>query len=600
MSFFSSNRLSSPWVAALLALVLVALAWLQYRWIGEVSQAERERLDRGLTASASLMRRDFNRELQRLAEDYWIDPRGRTDVRSVVVSSFDRRRQAGGDALPLESLYLRTRNDGAAPTVERLSFSSLEFELAELPAELREVGEYADRRRRGGPRPGAWTLHESGVLAAGLVAVQRERNSGRARLEHSGEIYLRLDMEALRNGLLLDLTDRYFGATQEARVAVLANDQVGAKVLFGDEAGWEATDAAAPEILMPLLWTREESGRETADRLRDRFGRRPDDLFRPPGGVDPDPDRRRRPGGGRGGGRGSLFESGTPVANIGRAGPDGWVLAVGTVAGSLDDLVERTRRRNLVVSFGVLILLGAGLALVLVSTRRAQRLAEMQMEFVAGVSHELRTPLAVIRSAGENLAEGVVSSPEQVREYGGLVRDQGRRLTEMVEQTLELAGAQAGKRVVSPEELDLSGLVDETLASMPEIVVEKTLPADLPHAWADPHAVQLALRNLLENAQKYGGPSKWIGLEGRVNGDRVELRVRDRGPGIGTEDLTHLFEPFYRGRRALAEQARGAGLGLSLASDAVQSSGGTLTVESRVGEGSVFTIQLPQAGKEDE
>ena len=437
-----------------------------------------------------------------------------------------------------------------------------------------------------------------------MVSIEPDPAGGRPRFESAAGLYLQLDMEVLTTVLLPELADRYFGATPEARVAVLSNEEPGARVLYGEEPSRPDFGSGRPEIMMPLLWSREESGRETADRLRDRLGRRPDDFFAPPGGpAPPDPNRPRRPGSGRGQrqgqGRGGFFDPGGPLANVGRDGPDGWVLMVGTDAGSLDDLVDRTRRRNLAVSFGVLILLGAGLALVLVSTRRAQRLAEMQMEFVAGVSHELRTPLAVIRSAAENLAEGVVSEPEQVRQYGALVRDHGLRLSEMVEQTLELAGAHSGKRGVAPEALDLATLVDEAVAAMRDAEIETNVPADLPRAWADPNAVRLALRNLLENAQKYGGPSKWIGIEGRTVGDHVELRVRDRGPGIAAEDLPHVFEAFYRGRRALADQTRGAGLGLSLAFDAVEASGGTLTVESQVGLGSVFTIQLRTARGDD-
>jgi signal transduction histidine kinase len=97
------------------------------------------------------------------------------------------------------------------------------------------------------------------------------------------------------------------------------------------------------------------------------------------------------------------------------------------------------RKRNLAVGFGVLALLAVAIAVMLIALRRAQILAQLQLEFVAGVSHELRTPLSVIRSAGENLADGVTKGPESVRRYGALVRDEGRRLSEMVEQILAFA-----------------------------------------------------------------------------------------------------------------------------------------------------------------
>jgi signal transduction histidine kinase len=121
----------------------------------------------------------------------------------------------------------------------------------------------------------------------------------------------------------------------------------------------------------------------------------------------------------------------------------GWILAVKHRLGSLEEAVDSQRRRNLAISFGILILLAGSMAMIMVSTQRAQRLAKLQMDFVAGVSHELRTPLAVIVSAGDNLAEGVVGDAEQVKQYGALVRDEGRRLAAMVEQTLSFAAGGA-------------------------------------------------------------------------------------------------------------------------------------------------------------
>jgi len=656
------KRLSSPWAAAVLVAALVGLAALQYRWIGEISRAERERLGRGLESSASLLRRDFNREVQRLAEDFWIDPRTLDDPESAVLERFVRRSSRGGD-LALADVYLRTLAEDGAPQVQRLNPETLEFESSSLPARTAALSNFAQRRRRGGAggpgggpgsgfgsgpgsgfggaRPGGWTFLPTGMLATSLLSVEIEAPGRRPRLESAAGLYLQLDLARLSEETFPELIRRYFGPEQSAHVAVYEREAPDARLLFSS-----TRDEAAPasitdaEIIVPLLWSREESGRETADRLRDRFGRVAEN-FLPPGPDEPPPPRgpeaerprrgddrgpndrgpgargpRGRRGGGERGERGerrdrreprddgrgrrSSFDSFPAVANVGRSGPGGWTLAVSTVAGSLDELVAQTRRRNLAVSFGVLLLLGAGLALVLVSTRRAQRLAEMQMEFVAGVSHELRTPLAVIRSAGENLAEGLVAEPQQIREYGALVRDQGRRLSEMVDQTLELAGAQSGKRTVTLEPVDLSEIVAEVFAQVDgaqsgNATVETDVPDGLPPAHADRASVRLALRNLLENAQKYAGQSGPIAVEASVEGDRVVLRVRDQGPGIAPDDVPHLFEPFYRGGRARAEQTRGAGLGLSLAHDAVQASGGKLTVESRLGQGSTFAIDLPIA-----
>src|SRR5262249_35603336 len=125
--------------------------------------------------------------------------------------------------------------------------------------------------------------------------------------------------------------------------------------------------------------------------------------------------------------------------------PSSWQLVLTHQAGSLDVAVQKARDKNLAIGFGILLLLGVSVALTLLSAQRERRLAQQQMQFVSAVSHELRTPLAVICSAGENLADGVVQDSERARKYGTLVRNEGHRLAEMVEQVLDFAGIQSGK-----------------------------------------------------------------------------------------------------------------------------------------------------------
>src|SRR5204863_3808709 len=122
-------------------------------------------------------------------------------------------------------------------------------------------------------------------------------------------------------------------------------------------------------------------------------------------------------------------------------------------------------RRNLLVSTSILGVLGLSVGFLVLSTRRAQDLARRQLEFVATVSHELRTPLAVIRSAADNLADGVVSDEARIRQYGQLVRREGLRLTDLVEQILEFAGLQSGQKTMTPRPVDVRGLLREVVAA---------------------------------------------------------------------------------------------------------------------------------------
>ena len=278
-----------------------------------------------------------------------------------------------------------------------------------------------------------------------------------------------------------------------------------------------------------------------------------------------------------------------------------WQLVVQHRAGSLDAVIAVERRRNLVFGFGALSVLTLGALVLLFSTLRAQQLARLQMDFVAGVSHELRTPLAVICSAGDNLADGKILDPPQVAEYGRLVRDEGRRLGGMVEQILQFSALESGRRRFDLRPVNLTEAIEETLAECDSLIrssgftVERDLESGLPPVSADRAALKQCLQNLVANAVKYGGDARWARVLAKIAGSEVRVTVEDRGMGIDPADLPRVFEPFYRGDAARNAQIHGTGLGLSLARSFASAMGGRLEVESHPGQGSAFTLVLPAA-----
>jgi signal transduction histidine kinase len=280
-----------------------------------------------------------------------------------------------------------------------------------------------------------------------------------------------------------------------------------------------------------------------------------------------------------------------------------WQLLVRHRWGSLETVVAADRLRNLLLSFGVLLVLAVSMAMILISTQRARRLAHLQMEFVAGVSHELRTPVAVICSAADNLAEGFVGGKDQVKEYGAVIRNEGRRLAGMIEQILHFAAGQAGRVTYDLQPVQVSEAIRDALAHVAALpaaegfTIERDIHPDLPPVRADFAALTRCLQNLVLNAVKYGGESRWVGVRAEKSAPDgapgIRISVEDHGMGIDPADRPHIFEPFYRGKTAQAAQIHGAGLGLSLALDIAQAMGGRLTVASEPGRGSTFVLDLP-------
>jgi signal transduction histidine kinase len=275
-------------------------------------------------------------------------------------------------------------------------------------------------------------------------------------------------------------------------------------------------------------------------------------------------------------------------------------------AGSLEAVVSQARWRNLAVTAGVLLLMIGSLAALIRYTRRTQKLAALQMDFVAGISHELRTPLTVIHTAAYNLRGKLAANPSQVERYGALIQQESGRLTELVEQVLRFAGANAGRVIQEREPLSVASMIEETMESSKAVfqgagcVVETRIDPGLPLVMADPLALKQALQNLFHNAAKYGtGSSHWIGVSAsKADGEEkgmVEIRVADHGPGIPADEQEHIFESFFRGRRAMQDQIHGTGLGLDLAKRIVEAHGGTIRVKSAPMKGTEFIVWIPAA-----
>jgi two-component system phosphate regulon sensor histidine kinase PhoR len=229
------------------------------------------------------------------------------------------------------------------------------------------------------------------------------------------------------------------------------------------------------------------------------------------------------------------------------------------------------------------------------------RLEEVRRDFVANASHELRTPLAAIRGFAETLLDGGALVEAERRSYLEIIDRHAQRLTHIVHDLLELSTIERGRIRLEPVELDVGELVASLIRDSGPRLRERRLEivheaAGRVMAWADPHALEQILGNLLDNAVKYTEPGGRIEIRVENGDPKVRVRVKDTGIGIPEEDLARIFERFYRVDKARSRALGGTGLGLAIVKHLVQSLGGEISVQSRLGEGSTFTFTLPRWG----
>ncbi|HOB98176.1 MAG TPA: HAMP domain-containing sensor histidine kinase [Verrucomicrobiota bacterium] len=273
---------------------------------------------------------------------------------------------------------------------------------------------------------------------------------------------------------------------------------------------------------------------------------------------------------------------------------------------------------------------GIGLLAAHRAFRRQLRLSEMKSNFVSSVSHELRAPIASVRLLAESLDRGRITEETKRREYFRLIGQECRRLSALVENVLDFSRIDQGRKQYEFEPTDLPALVTQTVKLMQpyaaerQVALEALLPAALgAQPTLDGKAIQQALVNLIDNAVKHApagtvvsvalscpappqpgrnatpdapavaSPAADPAARSTDDGSRLALSVTDEGPGIPAAEHARIFEPFYRRGSELRRETSGVGIGLTIVKHVVDAHGGAVRVESELGKGSRFVIELP-------
>ncbi len=260
-----------------------------------------------------------------------------------------------------------------------------------------------------------------------------------------------------------------------------------------------------------------------------------------------------------------------------------------------------TSRRGIYLYMFVLLagILMFGLTLTIRIVTRELELGKMKSDFVSTVSHEFKSPLTSIRQLAEMLQAGRVPSEERRQRYYNVLLEQSERLSLLIDNILDFARMEEGKKEFEFEMVDMGPLLEELISTIQQQVrhegftVQARIDAPLPSIQVDRAAITQAITNLIDNAIKYSAGAKKIYVRGFTEDQYLIIAVQDFGVGIKPEEIDKVFDRFYRGGDELTRTVKGSGLGLTLVKQIIQAHHGNVHIESEPGRGSTFSIRLP-------
>ena len=251
----------------------------------------------------------------------------------------------------------------------------------------------------------------------------------------------------------------------------------------------------------------------------------------------------------------------------------------------------------------ILVLLTFGTALVVRTVAHEMEVLRIKSDFVSSVSHEFKTPITSIKALIERLQQGKVKSSLNKKEYYSVISQDADKLGSLVRNILDFSRVDEGRKEFVFQKTDVAQLVEGEIEDFKRskinagIKIDTQISHDTPPLFVDRESFSLALNNLLENAFKFSPERKEILVEVKRDAENVRVDVKDKGMGIPSGEMDKIFDKFYQGKNAAQQSIRGTGLGLALVKHAVEAHGGKVLVESKVGQGSTFSLVFPVRNK---
>ena len=603
--------------------LLATVAFLQYRWTDEASAAAEMRIGAELESLMLRWHADLYGEFSAICTAMQVGPdSGARDTWDDYLQRYvEWKNVPPHHALAnvyrnpdlIQDVYIWDTNLGSKPRLLRLNVERKKIEPVEIPQNLQNLlirlransttvstslrawqlpGEAAqgglfdaERAPRSQDSSTGWQFDQ--MVPAIVHPIFQQDGRPLDSLTPVDWMVVVLDANALQKRILPELAMRYFGGQKglKYQVAVVAKG-ANSQVIYSSDDGFGSGDIVAADASLNVFGHQPETVEyfsSTRDHIHSLRSTDWHNFY------------------------GSAW---FPVIRYGPQ-PSPWVLVLEHRADPLREVISRVRKKNLAVSAFLLLLLAANMTLLTIAGIRAQNFTKLQMDFVASVSHELRTPLTTIFAAAENIKDGVIREKSDLEDYGSMLMGQSRQLMDHVDRIMLFASMRSGKDRYNIQHLRVTEILQRVRRSLASLLIEQsffieeTLDPDLPCILGDHVAVCSCLENLISNAIKYGGPDRRVrikvGPERSQDGRKlVAISVEDGGMGIPKSDLKRIFEPFYRTQAAVQAHIPGTGLGLSVSKHLAEAMGGSLSVRSEVGEGSVFTLHLLAVDSGDE
>lgn len=591
----------------LLLLLLPVMAGIQHHYLGKLSEAELVRLKTNLLIAAKNISTDFDNELMKIKQTFRFDEDSSTGLESRLKQTYSTWKQTSAFPGLIKDIYLLSFQN-EKPILNIYNIQKGFFSPSDWPAELgkkRYLSTSSEKPAKGIFKNTFFFLPFFPVSNKYPITLSlcnncqiNDSEMDRASLKL---IIIIPDSDAVNNIMLSTLMKKHIPVQNDFQLDIAITKGNGPEdVLYISDPDLTITDFNSAEVLTEIRQWDKLSGLFFGVEPAEKAG-----LFMLTGAGENKLDSPMI--------RSSVMNEKLPrkldnipsLADLFREIRDSpsvpLKLMVKVRNDTLEGIAGKARQRNLLTSYCILAILGVSMVMVYVSARRVDSLARRQLKFIYGVSHELRTPVSVIRSAGENLADGIITDIDQQKQYGRLIRDEGRRLSTMVENILSFSALQNNKTPLNLKAARIIDILEECIntrsgsndLSKPDIKIESD--NNVPLVRADYSSLKIAFNNVIENCIKYspGDSPILIRIRYASSDNQVIISFEDNGRGIDPEDLPYIFDPFFRGKNTEDQRTPGSGIGLSLVSDIMKKHGGRIEVKSKRHKGTVVSVVLP-------